>query len=164
MRRCLIAALRIGRQRFTAETGPPRDTTALITSVLDVRHMFKQLTPIVRRAAGRKSATEFLCSVLVSLPVTLGGCAEIGRFSAQDASRAGSIAAAVGDSAGVACWPVIQATANAVAATGDHPGILVTIEESRAAKMALANPVCQPIWAGVLADLLKIAPPTSLVP
>ena len=119
---------------------------------------------IDRCAAVRRRATEFLCSVLVSLPVMLGGCAEIGRLSAQDANRAASIAAAVGDSAGVACWPVIQATANAVAGSGDHPGILVTIEESRAAKMALANPVCQPIWAGVLADLLKITPPLSLVP
>jgi hypothetical protein len=126
--------------------------------------MLKRQLPIGRRAAVGNSAFRFLMPVLAGLSATLCGCAEIGRFSAEDAERAASIAASAGDAAGAACWPAIAATANAVAASGDHFGILAAIEESRATKMALANPACEPIWAGVLADFLKLAPPELLVP
>ncbi len=124
--------------------------------------MLKRRLPIGRRAAAGNSAFRFLMPVLAGL--TLCGCAEVGRFSAEDAERAASIAASAGDAAGAACWPAVAATANAVAASGDHPGVLAAIEESRATEMALANPACEPIWAGVLADLLKLAPPELLVP
>jgi hypothetical protein len=126
--------------------------------------MLKPRLPIGRRAVIENSAFRFLMPLLAGISAMLCGCAEIGHFSAEDAERAASIASAVGDAAGAACWPVIAATATAVAASGDHPGVLAAIEESRAAKMALANPACEPIWAGVLAELLKLAPPELLVP
>jgi hypothetical protein len=126
--------------------------------------MLKPPLPIGRRAVVGNSAFRYLMPVLAGLSATLCGCAEIGHFSAGDADRAASIAASVGDAAGAACWPVIASTATAVAASGDHPGILAAIEEDRAAKMALANPACAPIWADVFADLLKIASPALPVP
>lgn len=94
----------------------------------------------------------------------LGGCAEIGRYSADDAARAATIAAAVGDTAGAGCWPVLEATGNATSAAGDEPGILTAIEEKRALAIALQNPVCEPVWASVLAQLLKATPAAPFVP
>lgn len=98
------------------------------------------------------------------LSMWLGGCAEVGQFSADDAQKAASIATAVGDSAGGACWPVLQTTENAFSAAGDRPGILAAIEEKRAVQMALQNEKCQPVWAGVLAELLKTTPAAPFVP
>lgn len=126
--------------------------------------MPKPRLTIGRRGTVANSAFRLLLPILTGLSAALCGCAEVGRFSAEDAERAASIAAAVGDAAGAACWPTIAATANAVAAAGDQPGVLVAIEEDRATKMALTNPACEPIWVGVLASLLKIAPPELLVP
>jgi hypothetical protein len=103
--------------------------------------------------------------VLVGLlAMWLEGCAEVGQFSADDAQNAASIAAAVGDSAGSACWPVLEATGNAISAARDKPGILVAIEEKRAVQMALQNAICQSVWAGVLAELLKATPVAPFVP
>jgi hypothetical protein len=103
--------------------------------------------------------------VLVGLlAMWLGGCAEVGEFSADDAQKAASIATAVGDLAGVGCWPVLEATGNAITAAGDKPGLLVGIEKKRAVQMALQNASCQPVWAGVLAELLKAGPAAPFVP
>lgn len=98
------------------------------------------------------------------LSMWLGGCAEVGQLSAGDAQKAASIATAVGDSAGAACWPVLQAAGNAISTAGDKPGILVAIEEKRAVQMALQNANCQPVWGGVLAELLKATPAAPFVP
>jgi hypothetical protein len=98
------------------------------------------------------------------LAMWLSGCAEVGQFSAADAQNAASIATTVGDSAGVACWPVLETAGTAVSAAGDKPGILVAIEEKRAVQMVLQNPTCQSVWAGVLAELLKTTPVAPFVP
>ena len=102
-----------------------------------------------------------LGSVLV---LWLGGCTQIGQVVAQDAMNAKTTAAAVGDNAGEQCWPVLAQTAGAVADAGSSPGVLTTIEEKRAVGLALGNPACQPIWAGVLAELLKFTAAAPLVP
>ena len=94
----------------------------------------------------------------------LGGCAQLGQITAQDAETAGKVAAAVGDTAGEQCWPVLATTGNAIAATGNSTGILTLIEEKRAFKAALETPTCQPVWAGVLAEVLKLTPVAPLVP
>jgi hypothetical protein len=125
--------------------------------------MIKKRAPTRCRAIAI-TTIRYLLPVLIGGSLTLGGCAEIARVSADDANQAASIAAAVGDAAGAACWPMIAATANAIAEAADHPGILAAIEENRAVKTALANPACQPIWAEVLADLLKLSPPALLIP
>jgi hypothetical protein len=96
--------------------------------------MFKPQLPISRRTAVVNRAVRFMMPVLAGLSATSSGCAEIGRFTAEDAERAASIAAAVD----AAWWPVIHATTNAVSASGDP--------------------------LGVLADLLRIAPTRLLVP
>lgn len=98
------------------------------------------------------------------LAVWLGGCAQIGQFGADDAQSATTLAAAVGDSAGAACWPVLEATGNAISAAGDKLGILVAIEAKRAVQLALQNTTCQPVWVGVLAELLKATPVAPFVP
>jgi hypothetical protein len=99
-----------------------------------------------------------------ALVLWLGGCAQVGQVAAQDATNAKTIAAAVGDSAGEQCWPVLAKTAGAVAAAGNSPGLFTAIEEKRAARLAFQDPACQPIWAGVLAELLKFTPAAPLVP
>ena len=43
-------------------------------------------------------------------------------------------------------------------------GLLTTLEEKRAVQMALQNAACQPVWAGVLAELLKATPAAPFVP
>jgi hypothetical protein len=96
--------------------------------------------------------------------IWFGGCAEVGQFSADDAQKAASIATAVGDSVAVRCWPILETTGNAVSAAGNNPGILVGIEEKRAVQTALRNTLCQPVWAGVLAELLKATPAAPFVP
>lgn len=93
----------------------------------------------------------------------LGGCAPLGQFTAADATQAAALATAVGDSAVVACFAGLAAVGNA-AATATKPGLLTAIEEKRAAKTALENPACAPIYAGALADLLKATPAAPLVP
>ena len=98
------------------------------------------------------------------LAIWLGGCAQIGQFGADDAQSATTLAAAVGDPAGVACWPVLEATGSAISAAGDKPGILVAIEAKRAVQLALQNATCQPVWVGVLAELLKATPVAPFVP
>ncbi len=103
-------------------------------------------------------------SLAIMLGIWLGGCAQIGQFAAGDAQNAAAIATAVGDSAGATCWPVLAATGNAVAATGNSAGLLTAIEEKRAVQMALQAPACQPVWAGVLAELLKATPAAPFIP
>ncbi len=98
------------------------------------------------------------------LAMWVGGCAEVSQFSANDAEKAASISTAIGDSAAVTCWPVLEATGRAIATAGDKPGILVGVEEKRAVRMALENASCQPVWAGVLAELLKATPAALFVP
>jgi len=98
------------------------------------------------------------------LALWLTGCAQVGQFSAEDAGNAAAIATAAGDPAGAACWPILEATGNAISSVGDKPGILVAIEEKRAVQMALQNTQCQPVWAGVLAELLKATPAAPFVP
>ncbi len=106
-------------------------------------------------------ATMILAALLV---MWVGGCAELGQFSVDDAEKAASIATVVRDSAAKVCWPVLAATGKAIAAAGDRPGILAGIEEKRAVQMALEDTSCQPIWAGVLAELLKATPAAPFVP
>ena len=111
---------------------------------------------------------EFVTAVTLALAgllaMWLGGCAEIGQFSADDARKAASIATTVGDTAAGACWQVLEATGNAISTVGDKPAILVSIEEKRAVQMALQNATCQSVWAGVLAELLKTTPVAPFVP
>jgi hypothetical protein len=103
-------------------------------------------------------------ALAMMLALWLGGCAQVGQFAAGDAQNAAAIATAVGDSAGEACWPLLATTGNAVAASGNSVGLLSTIEEKRAVQMALQNAACQPVWAGVLAELLKATPAAPFVP
>ncbi len=106
-------------------------------------------------------ATLVLASLLA---IWLVGCARVGQLSADDAGRAAAIATAVGDSSGAACWPILQTTGSAISAAGDNPGIFVAIEQKRALQMVLQNETCQPVWAGVLAELLKATPAAPFVP
>lgn len=103
-------------------------------------------------------------SLAVMLSLWLGGCAQLGQFTAADAQNATAIATAVGDSAGAACWPVLATTGNAIAASGSSVGLLTAIEEKRAVQMALQDATCQPVWSGVLAQLLKATPAAPFVP
>ncbi|MGH7113212.1 MAG: hypothetical protein ACREE9_01810 [Stellaceae bacterium] len=103
-------------------------------------------------------------SVAIMLALWLGGCAQVGQFTASDARNATAIAAAVGDSEGAACWPVLAAAGNAIAAGGSSAGLLTAIEDKRALRMALQDAVCQPVWVGVLAELLKRTPAAPFVP
>jgi hypothetical protein len=103
-------------------------------------------------------------ALAMMLALWLGGCAQVGQFAAGDAQNAAAIATAVGDSAGAACLPVLATAGNAIAATGNSPGVLTTIEEKRALEMAVQNATCQPVWAGVLAELLKATPAAPFVP
>jgi hypothetical protein len=103
-------------------------------------------------------------SLAIMLALWLGGCAQVGKFAAGDAQNATAIATAVGDSAGAACWPVLATTGNAIAMAGNSAGVLTAIEEKRAVQMALQDAACQPVWAGVLAELLKATPAAPFVP
>lgn len=103
-------------------------------------------------------------SLAIMLALWLGGCARVGQFAAADAQNAAAIATAVGDSAGASCWPVLANTGNAIAAAGSSAGVLTAIEDKRALRIALQEPVCQPVWAGVLAELLKATPAAPFVP
>ena len=98
------------------------------------------------------------------LALWLAGCAEVGKISADDAQNATNIAATIGDSAGAACWPAFAVTGNAMAMAGNKPGILTGIEEQRAIQIALQNPTCQPVWAGLLGELLKATPAAPFLP
>jgi len=103
-------------------------------------------------------------SLAIVLLLWLGGCAQVGQFTADDAQNAAAIATAVGDSAGAACWPVLATTGNAISAAGNSAGVLTAIEEKRAVQMTLQDAACQPVWAGVLAELLKATPAAPLIP
>jgi hypothetical protein len=113
--------------------------------------------------------TDFIVTIITfalvsSLAVWLCGCAAVGPFTAEDAQGATRIATAVGDSAGAACWPVLETTGNAISAVGNRPGILVAVEEKRAVQLALQNTACQPVWTDVLGELLKLTAAAPLVP
>ncbi len=103
-------------------------------------------------------------ALAMMLSLWLGGCAQVGQFAAGDAQNAAAIATAVGDTAGAACWPVLATAGNAIATTGNSSGLLTAIEEKRALQMAVQNAACQPVWAGVLAELLKATPAAPFVP
>lgn len=109
-------------------------------------------------------ATAGALALAVMLALWLGGCTQVGQFAAGDAQNAAAIAAAVGDSAGEACWPVLATTGNAIVGSGNSTGVLTSLEEKRAVQMALQNAACQPVWAGVLAELLKATPAAPLIP
>ncbi len=103
--------------------------------------------------------------ILVSLlAIWLGACAEVGRFSADDAQRAAAIATVVGDPVDATCWPVLETTGEAISAEGGKPGIFTGIEEKRAVQKALENTICQPIWADAMAGLLKASPAAPFIP
>jgi hypothetical protein len=108
--------------------------------------------------------TSAAVAMAMMLALWLGGCAQVGQFAADDAQNAAAIATAVGDSCGAACWPVLATAGNAIAATGNSPGVLTAIEEKRALQMAVQSATCQPVWAGVLAELLKATPAAPFVP
>ena len=103
-------------------------------------------------------------SLAIVLVLWLGGCAQLGQFTATDAQNATAIATAAGDSAGAACWPVLATAGNAIDAAGNSAGVLTAIEQKRVVQIALQDAACQPVWAGVLADLLKATPAAPLVP
>jgi hypothetical protein len=109
-------------------------------------------------------ATSGAVALAFMLTLWLGGCAQVGQFAAGDAQNAAAIATAVGDSAGAACWPVLATAGNAIATTGNSSGVLTAIEEKRALQMAVQDAACQPVWAGVLAELLKATPAAPFVP
>jgi len=115
-------------------------------------------------ALGDMAATLGALLLAVTLASWLGGCAQIGQFTADDAQSATTVATAVGDSAGAACWPVLAKTGQAIAAAGNSAGLLTAIEEKRAVRIALQDAACQPVWAGVLAELLKATPAAAFVP
>lgn len=115
-------------------------------------------------ALGDMAATLGALLLAVTLASWLGGCAQIGQFTANDAQSATTVATAVGDSAGAACWPVLAKTGQAIAAAGNSAGLLTAIEEKRAVRIALQDTACQPVWAGVLAELLKATPAAAFVP
>jgi hypothetical protein len=119
-----------------------------------------------RRAVALSDGVVTAATLLLAglLAIWLDGCAEIGQLSADDAKAATTIAAAVGDTAAAACWPILETTGNAISAAGNSPGVLVAIEEKRAIRIALQNSECQPVWAGVLAQLLKATPAGPFVP
>jgi hypothetical protein len=108
--------------------------------------------------------TAGVVSLAIMLALCLGGCARVGQFAAGDAQNAAAVATAVGDTAGAACWPALATTGNAIAAVGSSAGVLTAIEEKRALQMVLQNAACQPVWAGVLAELLKATPAAPFVP
>lgn len=117
-----------------------------------------------RIALGDGIVTVGAVSLAIVLALWLGGCAQLGQFTANDAQNATAIATAVGDSAGAACWPVLATTGNAIAAAGNSAGLLTAIEEKRAVEIALQDATCQPVWSGVLAQLLKATPAAPFVP
>jgi hypothetical protein len=117
-----------------------------------------------RVALGDAVVTLAALSAAIVLALWLGGCAEVGQFTASDAQNATTIATAVGDSAGAACWPVLATTGNAIAAAGNSPGLLTAVEENRAVQLALQNSACRPIWAEALAEVLKATPAAPFVP
>ena len=100
----------------------------------------------------------------IMLALWLGGCAQVGQFTARDAQNANAIATAVGDDVGEACWPVLASTGNAIAGSGNSAGVLTAIEQKRALQKAVRNTACQPVWAGVLAELLKATPAAPFIP
>lgn len=91
------------------------------------------------------------------------GCAQVGQFTATDADQAAALAMAVGDTTVVDCYKGLAMVGSA-ASTATQPGIFTKIEEKRAAKAALQNPACAPLYANVLGDLLKATPLAPLVP
>lgn len=97
------------------------------------------------------------------LATALAGCTPVGRLTAADATQAAAVAQAAGDSAVVPCFDGLAAVASASASVA-KPGLLTGIEEKRAAKTALENPACAPLYAGALADLLKTTALAPLVP
>ncbi len=103
-------------------------------------------------------------SLAIILALWLAACAQVGQFAASDAQGATALATAVGDSAGAACWPMLAKTGNAIAAIGNSSGVLTAIEEKRAVQINLQDAACQPVWAGVLAELLKATPAAPFVP
>ena len=117
-------------------------------------------------ASGLRDGIVAVASVALAVVLTLwlGGCARVGQLAADDANNATAIAAAVGDSVGEACWPLLATTGDAIAASGNSVGVLTALEQKRAVQMALQNSACQPIWAGVLAELLKATPAAPFIP
>jgi hypothetical protein len=118
------------------------------------------------RATGLGDGIVSTSAVALAMVLTLwlGGCAQIGKFAGDDAQSAASIATAVGDNVGEACWPVLATAGHAIAASGNSAGLLTALEQQRAVQMALQNLACQPIWAGVLAELLKATPAAPFIP
>ena len=105
-----------------------------------------------------------LVTLAIMLALWLGGCAQVGQLTASDAKDATAIATAVGDEVGEACWPVLATTGNAIAESGNSVGVLTALEQKRALQLTLQNPACQPVWAGVLAELLKATPAAPFIP
>lgn len=103
-------------------------------------------------------------TLAIALTIWVTGCAQVGRFSSEDAQQAAQIATAVGDNAGKACWPVLATTGTAIAASGNTVGAFTAIEQKRALQMALQNTACQPVWASVLGELLRATPAAPFVP
>ena len=117
-------------------------------------------------ASGLRDGIVAVASVALAVVLTLwlGGCARVGQLAADDANNATAIATAVGDSVGEACWPLLATTGDAISASGNSVGVLTALEQKRAVQMALQNSACQPIWAGVLAELLKATPAAPFIP
>jgi hypothetical protein len=91
---------------------------------------------------------------------TIGACAQIGQFSAQDAQQAAAIATAVGDTTSAQCFTGIGTVSTAIGGAS-QPGILTAIESKFAFQHSLQNPACAPIWVNVLAELLKAGVPSA---
>jgi hypothetical protein len=93
----------------------------------------------------------------------LAGCAQVGQFTAADATQAAAIATATGDTGVVACYQAFETLGTAQAAA-TQAGLLSLIESKRALKLALENPACQPLYGDALAELLKATPAAPFVP
>jgi hypothetical protein len=98
------------------------------------------------------------------LTLWLAGCARLPQITADDAQNAGALATAVGDDVGEACWPLLATSGKAIATSSNPVGVLTALEQKRALQVALQNTVCQPVWTGVLTELLKATPAAPFIP
>lgn len=89
----------------------------------------------------------------------LAGCAQLGTFTANDATNAAAI-----DPAHAACYGAIGAVGSAKAAVTGSDGIMTIVATKLALKSALQSPGCAAIEAEVLATILKATPAAPFIP
>jgi hypothetical protein len=85
----------------------------------------------------------------------LGGCSVIQQKVEMDASTAATIAANAGDTAGAACFKVLEPVVETTPA-----GLLSKFEVARAGRIAIEDGPCSPLAAGLFLHLLNKVPGT----